>query len=60
MKTILFSCIATLALGLATALAEEAAKAPAAAGFSDPAKLTEKAPDSFKAQFDTTKGEVHH
>ncbi|MSU58172.1 MAG: peptidylprolyl isomerase [Pedosphaera sp.] len=25
-------------------------------GFADPAKLTEKAPDSFKAQFDTTKG----
>ena len=25
-------------------------------GFSDPAKLTEKAPDDFKAQFDTTKG----
>ena len=25
-------------------------------GFDDPSKLTEKAPDSFKAQFDTTKG----
>jgi len=32
-------------------------KAPATSpGFADPAKLTEKAPDSFKAQFDTTKG----
>lgn len=31
--------------------------APAATGdFSDPAKLTEKAPDSFKAKFETTKG----
>ena len=31
---------------------------PAAAppSFADPAKLTEKAPDTFKAQFDTTKG----
>ena len=27
-----------------------------AADFTDPAKLTEKAPESFKAQFDTTKG----
>jgi peptidyl-prolyl cis-trans isomerase A (cyclophilin A) len=27
-------------------------------GFSDPAKLTEKAPDTFKAQFDTTKGKI--
>src|SRR5436190_3732062 len=26
------------------------------ADFTDPAKLTEKAPESFKAQFDTTKG----
>ena len=25
-------------------------------GFADPAKLTEKAPETFKAQFDTTKG----
>ena len=25
-------------------------------GFADPAKLTEKSPDTFKAQFDTTKG----
>ncbi len=30
--------------------------APAAPGFADPAKLTEKAPESFRAQFDTTKG----
>ena len=37
--------------------AEPAAEKPAAtADFSDPAKLTEKAPDSFKAKFETTKG----
>jgi len=29
---------------------------PPATGFADPAKLTEKAPDTFKAEFDTTKG----
>jgi peptidyl-prolyl cis-trans isomerase A (cyclophilin A) len=29
-----------------------------APGFGDPSKLTEKAPDTFKAQFDTTKGKV--
>ena len=35
-------------------------KTPAttAAGFADPAKLTDKAPDTFKAQFDTTKGKI--
>jgi peptidyl-prolyl cis-trans isomerase A (cyclophilin A) len=30
--------------------------APAATGFDDPSKLTATAPDTFKAQFDTTKG----
>jgi len=35
---------------------EEKKPAAESPGFSDPAKLTEKAPDSFKAQFDTTKG----
>ncbi len=35
------------------------AKTPAAtADFSDPSKLTEKAPETFKAEFDTTKGKV--
>jgi peptidyl-prolyl cis-trans isomerase A (cyclophilin A) len=34
------------------------AAAPAAPAYADPSKLTEKAPDSFKAQFDTTKGKV--
>ncbi len=27
-------------------------------GFADPSKLTEKAPETFKAQFDTTKGKI--
>jgi len=30
--------------------------APAAPNFTDPSKLTEKAPETFRAQFDTTKG----
>jgi peptidyl-prolyl cis-trans isomerase A (cyclophilin A) len=60
MKAIHLLC----ALGLfATAFATRAedtnqVEKPAAAtpGFSDPAKLTEQAPETFKAQFDTTKG----
>src|ERR1017187_3246543 len=36
----------------------EAKPAAAAPGFADPTKLTEKAPDTFKAQFDTTKGKI--
>ncbi len=48
----------------ALALAAEAEKTDAAPGtaaapaadFTDPAKLTEKAPEAFKAQFDSTKG----
>lgn len=35
------------------AMAKPAAAAP---GFADPAKLTAKAPETFRAQFDTTKG----
>jgi peptidyl-prolyl cis-trans isomerase A (cyclophilin A) len=53
------------ALGLLTAVvavrAEDVKKdqektAPAASGFADPAKLTAKAPETFKALFETTKG----
>ena len=41
----------------APAAAQPAAAQPAAAtGFADPAKLTEQAPDTFKAEFDTAKG----
>lgn len=52
---------ALLAAGALAAEAEKqdttpgAAPAPAA-DFTDPAKLTEQAPETFKAQFDTTKG----
>ena len=35
---------------------KEAKPLPASPGFTDPAKLTEKAPETFKVQFDTTKG----
>jgi peptidyl-prolyl cis-trans isomerase A (cyclophilin A) len=35
---------------------KDAKPAAPAVGFTDPAKLTEKAPETFKAQFDTTKG----
>ncbi|HWH70189.1 MAG TPA: hypothetical protein VNT26_12445, partial [Candidatus Sulfotelmatobacter sp.] len=51
------------ALGLLAAVAvqaqdakQEAKPSTASPSFSDPAKLTEKAPETFKAQFDTTKG----
>jgi peptidyl-prolyl cis-trans isomerase A (cyclophilin A) len=37
---------------------EESKPAAAAADFTDPSKLTEKAPEIFKAQFDTTKGKI--
>lgn len=35
---------------------KEAKPLPASPGFADPAKLTAQAPETFKAQFDTTKG----
>jgi peptidyl-prolyl cis-trans isomerase A (cyclophilin A) len=35
---------------------KEAKATVASPGFTDPAKLTEKAPETFKAQFDTTRG----
>jgi len=50
MKAIHLIC----ALGLMTAVV--ATKAEETPAYADPAKLTEKAPDTFKAQFDTTKG----
>ncbi len=52
-------CCLVFALGLISVRADDAAKdqaAPASPGFSDPAKLTDKAPETFKAQFETTKG----
>ena len=64
MKTFLLTCTMAISLCLVvscTAADEKKeekkdAKPAATADFTDPAKLTEKAPDSFKAQFDTTKG----
>jgi peptidyl-prolyl cis-trans isomerase A (cyclophilin A) len=72
MKQLLNVCALTLALGLSFASAEETKKeaaqpeapktepkmeeAKSAPKFDDPSKLTEKAPDTFKAQFETTKG----
>ncbi|MGO8839051.1 MAG: peptidylprolyl isomerase [Limisphaerales bacterium] len=60
MKTIHLLCALGLFAVVAMAPAQEAkpeAKPSAAApDFTDPAKLTEKAPETFKVQFDTTKG----
>jgi peptidyl-prolyl cis-trans isomerase A (cyclophilin A) len=72
MKSIAVTLAATLFLGAGWAFAAEDTKpdaAPAvvkpgepteakaaAPGFDDPAKLTEKAPEKFRVQFDTTKG----
>jgi peptidyl-prolyl cis-trans isomerase A (cyclophilin A) len=49
----------TLTMGLALVQGAEPAKdtkPDTSPGFADPSKLTEKAPETFKAQFDTTKG----
>jgi peptidyl-prolyl cis-trans isomerase A (cyclophilin A) len=65
MKPLISLCALSLALGLASAAGEEVKKPEAAADakpaaktpdFTDPSKLTEKAPETFRAQFDTTKG----
>jgi len=65
MKTLLLKCALGLMLGLTIAHADEPKKeetkkeekaSAGSASFADPSKLTEKAPDTFKAQFDTTKG----
>ncbi|HLP78541.1 MAG TPA: peptidylprolyl isomerase, partial [Candidatus Paceibacterota bacterium] len=64
MKATTSFCAMILALGLAALNAAETNQTPAKAetkpetklDFSDPSKLTEKAPDSFKARFETSKG----
>jgi peptidyl-prolyl cis-trans isomerase A (cyclophilin A) len=66
MKTAFLICTFGLTLGLVAARAQgsnetkkaekQEKAAPAAGAYADPAKLTDKAPDTFKAQFDTTKG----
>jgi peptidyl-prolyl cis-trans isomerase A (cyclophilin A) len=52
MKIINFICALSLFTGVVTATAQDT-KTPA---YADPSKLTETAPDNFKAVFSTTKG----
>lgn len=56
MKRIASSCLLTLALGFSAAAADAPNTAEAKPDFSDPSKLTQKAPETFKARFDTSKG----
>jgi peptidyl-prolyl cis-trans isomerase A (cyclophilin A) len=60
MKTIHLLCALGLFAAVALVQAEDAKKeeksATVSPDFTDPAKLTAKAPETFKAQFDTTKG----
>jgi len=57
MKKLLLTCITAISLcSAASCLAADEKKEDKAPGFDNPAKLKEKAPDTFKAQFDTTKG----
>ena len=60
MKTIHLLCALGLFAAVAMVQAEDARKeekpSTASPGFTDPAKLTGPAPETFKAQFDTTRG----
>jgi len=60
MKTIHLLCALGLFAAVALVQAEDAKKeekpSTTSPGFTDPAKLTAKAPETFKVQFDTTKG----
>jgi peptidyl-prolyl cis-trans isomerase A (cyclophilin A) len=60
MKAIYLLCALGLFAAVAIAQADDTKKedkpAVASPDFTDPAKLTEQAPETFKAQFDTTKG----
>ena len=60
MKALTSFCALSLAFGLAVGTAAETnntqPKLESKLDFTTPAKLTEKAPDSFKVRFDTTKG----
>lgn len=61
MKTLYYSGMAALSLALflgtyRNACAADSTNGTASPGFADPSHLTEKAPETFKAQFDTTKG----
>ena len=63
MKTLFLSCLAILGLcaapitnGAEDKKDEKTETKPAAVNLTDPSRLAEKSPESFKAQFDTTKG----
>jgi peptidyl-prolyl cis-trans isomerase A (cyclophilin A) len=62
MNTLLSICALSLAFSFSTVIAAETntpkteTKPESKPDFTTPAKLTEKAPDSFKVRFDTTKG----
>jgi peptidyl-prolyl cis-trans isomerase A (cyclophilin A) len=56
MKAIHLICALSLFAALTGCRAADTNQPAATPGFTDPSKLTEKAPDTFKAQFDTTKG----
>ena len=60
MKTTLLNCLLGLSLGVVAVSAQQEKKdenkSVSAPDFTDPAKLTEKSPESFKVKFETTKG----
>ena len=60
MKTTLLTCLLGIALGVVAVSAQQEKKDEKKPGpapdFTDPDKLTEKAPESFKVKFETTKG----
>jgi peptidyl-prolyl cis-trans isomerase A (cyclophilin A) len=59
MKSIALLCAFGLFVSVAATKAQDANKTNSTAvspAFADPSKLTEKAPETFRAQFDTTKG----
>lgn len=55
-SALLVSGLVSVAEGEKTQPKAAATNAPASADLTQPAKLTEKAPDTFKVKFDTTKG----
>ena len=60
MKTTLLACLLGMSLGIVAVSAQEEKKdekkSVSAPDFTDPAKLTEKSPESFKVKFETSKG----
>ena len=60
MKTTLLTCLLGISLGIVAVSAQQEKKdekkSVSAPDFTDPAKLTEKSPESFKVKFETSKG----